>query len=113
MNTRYVIKPGDVGIAVNKIQAYLNLFQEKGIIMTKLNPDGRFGEKSKQAVQEFQFYSKISPADGVIDDQTWNAIFLQLKQMNVVTNIPVYSSSYFLKSGDVGSVSYTHLVLFH
>ena len=78
MNTQYVIKPGDVGIAVNKIQAYLNLFQERGMIMTKLTPDG------------------------VIGKDTWDAIFATLKSLNVVTNIPVFSPTYFLKTGDQG-----------
>lgn len=101
MNTQYVIKPGDVGIAVNKIQAYLNLFQERGMIMTKLTPDGKYGAKTQQAVREFQFYAKMTP-DGVIGKDTRDAIFATLKSLNVVTNIPVFSPTYFLKTGDQG-----------
>ena len=35
MFTDYVLKQGDIGISVNKMQAYLNLFQERGIIITR------------------------------------------------------------------------------
>lgn len=101
MNTKYEIKPGDVGISVNKLQAYLNLFQERGIIMTKLAADGKYGTKTQQAVREFQFYSKLK-SDGVIGEDTWDAIIATLKDLDLITNVPVFSSSYFLKSGDQG-----------
>ena len=35
MYTSSVLKQGDIGISVNKMQAYLNVFQERGLIQTR------------------------------------------------------------------------------
>ena len=44
---------GSTGIGVNKMQAYLNMFQERGLITTKVNQDGDFGAITANAVREF------------------------------------------------------------
>ena len=37
MYTRYILKQGDRGIAVNKMQAYLNMFQRAGYILSLIH----------------------------------------------------------------------------
>lgn len=101
MYTRYVLQVGDIGIAVNKIQAYFNLFQERGYVKTRLVPDGVYGTKTQNVVREFQAYAGL-PITGVIDNATWDAIFATLKSLNITTNIPVASSSYYLSVGQTG-----------
>ena len=101
MYTRYVLRIGDKGIAVNKIQAYLNMFANAGYITTKVNPDGIYGPRTQSAVREIQTYMRMNP-DGVIGSATWDGIFELLKRMNVMTNIPVASVSYYLNVGNYG-----------
>ena len=101
MYTRYILRLGDVGIAVNKIQAYFNLFQERGIIQTRLVQDGEFGTKTQNVVREYQTVKSL-PIDGVIGNATWDSIFATLKSLGITTNIPVASSSYYLTTGNTG-----------
>lgn len=101
MYTRYVIRMGDTGIAVNKIQAYLNLFQKAGYIRSTVNPDGVFGPRTQTAVREFQAYARLNP-DGVIGSLTWDAIFDTLKRMQISTNVPLASVSFMLSVGSYG-----------
>lgn len=101
MYTRYVLRLGDSGIGVNKIQAYLNMFQQAGFIRSSVTPDGQFGPRTQNAVKEFQLYARLTP-DGIIGSLTWDAIFEVLKRMQVVTNIPLASASYYLSLGNYG-----------
>lgn len=101
MYTRYVLKPGDVGIAVNKHQAYLNLFQERGMITSKLVQDGVYGAKTSAAVREYQKFMGL-PQDGIIGDATWNAIVDKLRELGITTNIPVASPTFYLTMGNSG-----------
>lgn len=101
MYTRYVLRIGDKGIAVNKIQAYLNMFVNEGYIMTRVNQDGIFGPRTQTAVREIQSYLRINP-DGVIGNATWDGIFELLRRMNVMTNIPIASVAYNLSVGNYG-----------
>lgn len=101
MYTRYVLRLGDSGIGVNKIQAYLNLFQKAGYIRSTVTPDGQFGPRTQTAVREFQTFARLNP-DGIIGSMTWDAIFDTLKRMQVMTNVPVASASYYLSQGNYG-----------
>lgn len=92
---------GSTGIGVNKMQAYLNMFQERGLITTKVNQDGDFGAITANAVREFQAYSRL-PINGKIDDTTWSAIVNKLRELRIITNIPVASRSFFLAKGSQG-----------
>lgn len=92
---------GSTGIGVNKMQAYLNIFQERGLITTKVNQDGDFGAITANAVREFQAYSRL-PINGKIDDTTWSAIVNKLRELRIITNIPVASRSFFLAKGSQG-----------
>lgn len=101
MYTGYTLRPGDIGIAVNKMQAYFNLFQERGYISVRLNPDGRFGSATELAVRQYQRYANL-PVNGIIDSNTWDSIVKTLTSLNITTDIPVYSPNYFLRIGDSG-----------
>ena len=92
---------GNVGIAVNKMQAYLNMMQERGFIKTKLVEDGKYGETTANAVREWQAYSGLS-IDGKINLTTWNSLVNKLRELNIITNVPVYSRSYYLTQGNQG-----------
>lgn len=101
MYTRYVLKQGDVGIGVNKLQAYLNMFQTRGFITTRNAQDGVYGPVTAQAVREYQRYVGM-PQDGVIGNTTWDAIVNKLRELGIVTNVPVASRSYYLTQGNSG-----------
>lgn len=92
------LKPGSIGIGVNKQQAYLNMMQEKGFINTRNLQDGVYGTRTEQAVREWQRYANL-PIDGEIGNDTWDSIVNKLRDLQIVTNIPVASSSYYLSSG--------------
>lgn len=100
-NTFGPLQVGNVGIAVNKFQGYLNIMQQKGFIRTRVVEDGRYGESTANAVREYQAFATL-PITGKIDSPTWNHIVNKLRELNVVTNIPVYSKSYYLSQGNQG-----------
>ena len=100
-NTFDPLEIGNVGIAVNKMQAYLNMMQERGFITTKVTPDGRYGSTTADAVREWQAFRNL-PIDGKINLNTWNTIVDKLRELRIVTNIPVYSRSYLLTQGNQG-----------
>ena len=77
MSTSLVLQPGRIGISVNKMQGYLNLMQQRGMIQTRLTPDGIIGEL------------------------TWDAIMNEIVKMDIVTNIPVAVRGYALRSGEI------------
>ena len=60
MMTDYVIEKGDIGIGVNKLQAYLNMMQEKGYIQTSNLQDGVFGNRTVAAVKGMAAVCKSS-----------------------------------------------------
>lgn len=95
------LKSGNIGIGVNKMQGYLNLMQERNFIKTRNLQDGVFGTRTEQAVKEWQSYVGL-PANGQIDVATWDTIVNKLRELNIVTNIPVASRSFFLSSGAQG-----------
>lgn len=107
MYTRFVLKPGDRGIAVNKMQAYLNIMQSRGYITTRLNEDGIFGSKTSAAVREYQRFANLA-IDGTIGDLTWSDIVDRIREMNMTTNIPVASPTFMLKEGDIGLAVFKH-----
>lgn len=101
MNSNLVINRGAVGIGVNKIQAYLNLMQQKGFITTINNQDGIYGENTALALSQYQSYSNIALTNN-IDYTTFLSLVDKLKQLNITTNIPVASSYFFLTKNSVG-----------
>ena len=101
MATQYVIKRGDLGIGVNKLQAYLNMMQQRNLISTVNKQDGVFGPLTETAVREWQRYAGL-PIDGVINYNTWNSLVDKLRELGVVTNIPVANRGFYLSSGQQG-----------
>ena len=95
------LKSGNIGIGVNKMQGYLNLMQDPNFISTRNLQDGVFGTRTEQAVIEWQSYVGL-PVTGQIDVMTWDTIVNKLRELNIVTNIPVASRSFFLSSGAQG-----------
>ena len=95
------LKSGNIGIGVNKMQGYLNLMQDRNFISTRNLQGGVFGTRTEQAVREWQSYAGL-PVTGQIDVMTWDTIVNKLRELNIVTNIPVASRSFFLSSGAQG-----------
>ena len=88
------LKSGNIGIGVNKMQGYLNLMQDRNFISTRNLQDGVFGTRTEQAVREWQSYAGL-PVTGQIDVMTWDTIVNKLRELNIVTNIPVASISVY------------------
>ena len=65
MSTSLVLQPGRIGISVNKMQGYLNLMRQRGMIQTALVEDGVYGANMSRAVREAQTYLGL-PVDGII-----------------------------------------------
>ena len=100
MSTSLVLQPGRIGISVNKMQGYLNLMQQRGMIQTRLVEDGVYGANMSRAVREAQTYCGLTP-DGIIGELTWDAIMNEIVKMDIVTNIPVAVRGYALRSGEI------------
>jgi hypothetical protein len=62
-----ILRKGDTGEDVKKLQELLNGCGES------LAVDGKFGEKTKKAVEDFQRLMGLQ-ADGICGDQTWAAL---------------------------------------
>ena len=89
----------DIGLGINKMQAYLNLFQDRGFIQTRNLQDGVFGPRSEQASKEWQQFKGL-PITGTIDTTTWNSIVDELKTLNIISNVPVASDYYYFSKGN-------------
>lgn len=89
----------DIGLGINKMQAYLNMFQDRGLIQTRNLQDGVFGPRSEQATKEWQNYKGI-PTSGQIDIATWDSIVNELKVLNMISNVPAADASYYFSQGN-------------
>ena len=105
MTTSHLVKKGDYGITVYKLQAYLNIMQTLGFIKNKINLDGVYGNQTVKSVMEWQTYIRVQP-DGIIGYTTWNTLVNQLKQQQITTNIPIANVSFYLASGQQGLAVY-------
>lgn len=65
------LKRGDKGAKVKEFQVKL---MELGYKLPKYGADGDFGKETKAAVEQFQRDNGI-PVSGIVDEQTWEAIF--------------------------------------
>lgn len=95
------LERGNIGIGVNKMQAYLNMLQDRGLIITRNRQDGVFGDLTEQAVREWQSAVRL-PIDGMIGNNTWDSIVNKLRQLNIVTNVPLANPDFVLTIGDRG-----------
>lgn len=64
------LRIGSTGLAVQKIQGYLNRLNNP---TPNLVTDGNFGQRTRQAVISFQTAQNITP-DGVIGNLTWDRL---------------------------------------
>lgn len=68
--TSRTLSVGNVGLAVQKFQGYLNTLVNP---IPALVTDGNFGQKTKQAVERFQAMNGLA-IDGIIGSNTWDRI---------------------------------------
>ena len=108
MATQYVIKRGDLGIGVNKLQAYLNMMQQRNLISTVNKQDGVFGPLTETAVREWQRYAGL-PIDGIINYNTWNSLVDKL--INTDIAVQQYQYLYDLNvDGVIGSMTWDSII---
>jgi hypothetical protein len=74
---------GSTGPEVKKLQTGLNLLPSK---LVQLSVDGIFGPKTFDRVKEYQTIAKII-VDGVVGQQTWNAMSLLLGALDRIVEI--------------------------
>ncbi len=72
-----------------------------------VNPDGIYGEDTREAVRSFQSQNGISP-NGEVDKRTWDAIFEKYKESIYMTSRPEpiypFSPSYATQSGEKSDI---------
>ncbi len=68
------IEFGDANEYVSIVQYMLNIIAENNPAVPSVVEDGIFGERTREAVTAFQKEYGL-PADGEIDEDTWNAMF--------------------------------------
>lgn len=95
----------DIGLGINKMQAYLNMFQDRGMIATRNLQDGVYGQRTIAAVREWQQYKGL-PVNGILDAATWDSIVNELRTLKLVSNVPAADSSYYFSQGNQGLTVY-------
>jgi peptidoglycan hydrolase-like protein with peptidoglycan-binding domain len=65
------------GASGERVWAIQYLLRQSGF---NVKPDGKFGPATKNAVIAFQKVTHVSPADGVVRSNTWQALILTVKQ---------------------------------
>lgn len=74
----YVIRRGYTGLAVKKMQQYLNVLRSSYPDLPVLKEDGSFGPATENAVMIFQRHTGLT-ADGIIGTLTWDKIIAKYK----------------------------------
>ncbi len=77
----YVIRNGYSGIAVAKLQNYLNNLRSIYSSIPTLSEDGIFGNRTEAAVRIFQQNTGLT-ADGVVGTLTWDKIISKYKTIS-------------------------------
>ena len=68
-----VLSVGSSGDSVRTLQQYLNAISAANPSLPAVNPDGVFGEETRNAVLSYQRAFDLPPT-GSVDEQTWNSI---------------------------------------
>ena len=68
------LEMGDTGHYVTELQKYLNILNKKYTTIGNLRVDGIYGDKTENAVKEFQNIFNLE-IDGKVDDLTWNTLY--------------------------------------
>ena len=87
----YVIRRGYTGIAVAKLQNYLNNLRSLYSSIPVLSEDGIFGGRTEEAVRIFQQNTGLT-SDGIIGTLTWDKILSKYKTISKPT--PSFPSRY-------------------
>ena len=109
-----VLRQGSTGEEVAKLQYLLLSISDFYTAVIPLTIDGNFGKTTKQSVESFQKYFSL-PVDGIVGEQTWNAIktvFLSIFELlpNVEETIPYPNVAIRLGSnGDYVEIIQTYL----
>ena len=81
VTNRFLLSSGSTGIAVFKMQEYLNEIAAVNSCLRPIPVDGMYGPRTTTAVQMFQYLYDLT-IDGIIGSRTWDAI---LNERNSVT----------------------------
>ncbi len=95
---------------VRELQGYLRMISRYKNSIPLVIIDGIYGEETKNAVKEFQRKNSL-PVTGVVDEKTWDLIYLEYLQIAESTGKPVCieafpSSDFLLSPGAVGEEVY-------
>ena len=95
---------------VRELQGYLRTISRYKNNIPLIIIDGIYSEETKDAVKEFQRLNSL-PVTGVVDEKTWNAIYLEYLQIAETTGKPICieafpSSDFMLSPGSVGEEVY-------
>ncbi len=99
----FVITSGHEGLAVLKVQQYLNHLTTMYQSMSVIKEDGMFGEATKTAVAAFQKETGL-PANGVVCTMTWDKLIAKYKGITPTppTPTPIVTKVAPLQYGSVG-----------
>ncbi len=95
---------------VRELQNYLRTISRYKNSIPLIVIDGIYGEETKEAVKEFQRQNSL-PVTGIVDERTWDAIYLEYLQIAEATDTPVCieafpSADFILSPGAVGEEVY-------
>lgn len=74
----YTIQNGAQGLAVLKIQEYLNAIRKNYPTIAEIDEDGRFGTATENAIKAFQRATGLN-ADGIVGGLTWDKLIEKYK----------------------------------
>ena len=77
----YVIQRGYSGLAVKKMQEYLNALRTLYPELPLLQEDGYYGNEMEEAVRIFQAQTGLN-VDGIIGSMTWDKIICKYKTLD-------------------------------
>ena len=95
----YVIQRGYSGLAVKKMQEYLNALRTLYPELPLLQEDGYYGNEMEEAVRIFQAQTGLN-VDGIIGSMTWDKIICKYKTLDDPQPEPVECPP--LEYGDTG-----------
>jgi len=86
----FVIQPGNSGLAVYKIQQYLNALRLTYPSLPNVEMDCFYGTKMQTAIMTFQALTGLN-ANGIIDSLTWDKLIE--KTLTLSSNVETISSN--------------------
>lgn len=96
-----VLRTGSRGSAVEQLQFWLNTISQYVSSIPSVTVDGSFGSRTASAVRAFQRRYGLT-ADGVVGENTWNAIYAQFFSIQSDNGTPNAYPGAALRQGDTG-----------